>query len=101
MAPRDATKVNKDVRTQEQGKRRRTPGTMYTERRHVDEGSRKEEKGSWSQADGDGITETRGNPNPKLGKTGHGDRSRKPETRWGDIGHGREDDLHNRRRTMQ
>jgi hypothetical protein len=58
----------------------------------VDEGSRKEEKGSWSQADGDGKTKTRRNPNPKLGKTGHRDRSRKPEARWVDIGHGREDD---------
>ena len=27
MAPRDATKVDKDVRRQEQAKRRRTPGT--------------------------------------------------------------------------
>ena len=89
MVPRDATKMDKDVRMQEQDKRRRTPGTMYTKRRHLDEGSRREEKGSWSQADGDGKTKTQGDPNPKLGKTGHGDRSRKPEARWGDIGHKR------------
>jgi hypothetical protein len=44
-------------------------------------------------ADGHGETETRGDPNPKMGqKAGHGDRSGKPKARWIDIGHGGEDE---------
>jgi hypothetical protein len=70
MAPRDATKVDKDVRRQEQGKRRGTPGTrnedMWTqeaERRKKEAGARQAAMGkrrhgetptpSWARRDMD------------------------------------------------
>ena len=96
----DAKPVDKDDRTQESDKRRGTPGTKHatqTRRRRKLKGKERRQKPGRRPLG----TETRGDPNPKLGQKGHGDRSGEPNARWIDIGQGGEDDIHYRGRAMQ
>ncbi len=73
MAPRDATKVDKVDRMQEQDskdKRRGTLGTMYTKRRRVDEGSRKKKKGGQEPGRRRWENENTGRSKPRAGQDG-------------------------------